>query len=255
VGLVTFFITGYFGVGLSTDPARARELATFLDDEIPFIACSIWMYLWIFPAALIPLFVVRCPHLLRRTALAYAVATAVSLVCFTAFPVTSERLRVHSATLDIARPSDLAVSVLYSLDPPYNLFPSLHLSIAALSAFSAWKAARSYGAAAFVGVGFVGVSACTVKQHFLLDTLGGLVLAALTGALILRPYRSGQRLKLRHTWRGPVAYFVLLTLCYAGFYAAFLFGVAVPSNKRMRQPSAPALRERLDDSLPEHVRH
>jgi membrane-associated phospholipid phosphatase len=240
VGLAVFFIIGYFGIGLSTDPARARELATPVDKEIPFLACSVWAYLWIFPAALIPLFVVRCPRLLRRTALAYAVAIALSLVCFAVFPVTSERLRVHLAMLEIARPSDWAVSVLYSIDPPFNLFPSLHLSLAALSAFSAWKAARSYGVAAFVGVGFVGVSACMVKQHFLLDILGGLVLAALTGALILQPYRSGQGVKLRHSWRGLVAYFVLLILAYAGFYAAFLVGVAIPPNQRMRQPSAPA---------------
>ena len=133
VGLVTFFVAGYFGVGLSMDPAHAHELATPLDMQ-----SRSWRarsgYLWMFPAALVPLFVIRCPRLLRRTALAYAAVIAFSLVCFTAFPVTSARLRVAPAMLDVARKSDWAVSVLYSLDPPYNLFPSLHVSIAALAA-------------------------------------------------------------------------------------------------------------------------
>jgi hypothetical protein len=114
---VTFFIAGYFGVGLSRDPARTSELLLPIDKEIPFVPASIWVYLWIFPAALIPLFVVLCPRLFRRTALAYATAIAVSLICFAAFPVTSTRLRVPPTMLDIARPSDWAVFILYSFDP------------------------------------------------------------------------------------------------------------------------------------------
>jgi hypothetical protein len=114
---VTFFIAGYFGVGLSRDPARTSELLLPIDKEIPFVPASIWVYLWIFAAALIPLFVVLCPRLFRRTALAYATAIAVSLICFAAFPVTSTRLRVPPTMLDIARPSDWAVFILYSFDP------------------------------------------------------------------------------------------------------------------------------------------
>jgi hypothetical protein len=42
---------------------------------------------------------------------------AVLLICFAAFPVTSTRLRVPPTMLDIARPSDWAVFILYSFDP------------------------------------------------------------------------------------------------------------------------------------------
>jgi membrane-associated phospholipid phosphatase len=225
VGLVTFFIAGYFGVGYVADPTRGWELATPLDDQIPFVARSVWVYLWAFPAALLPLFVVRCPRLLRRTALAYATVIAVSLVCFAAFPVTVARFRVDSAMLDISRPSDWAVSVVYALAPPCNCFPSLHLSITALAAFSTWKASRPLGAAAFLGVGLVGVSVCTVKQHFLPDPLGGLALAALVDALILRPYDPRLCEMPAYTWRGPVIYMGFLVLVYAGFYVAFLWAL------------------------------
>jgi membrane-associated phospholipid phosphatase len=223
VGLITFFIAGYFGLGSSTNPARARELTSSLDKQIPFVARSVWVYLMIFPSALVPLFVVRCPRLFRRTALAYATAIAVSLICFIAFPVTSARLRVAPDLLDMAHPSDWAVSVLYSLDPPYNLFPSLHLSIAALAAFSAWKAARVFGAVVFVTVGFIAVSVCTVKQHILLDVLGGLALAALAGAVILCPYRRKGGLNPAYSWRGPALFLIFLILVYAGYYVAYLW--------------------------------
>lgn len=219
LGLIIFFIAGYFGVGLSRNPADAGDLQTFLDDRIPFIAHSVWIYLLIFPAALLPLFVVRCRRLFRRTAVAYGVVIAVSLICFAAFPITAARLRPITAMLELTRPSDWAVSVLYSLDPPYNLFPSLHVSIAVLAAFSAWKAARLYGAVAFLFLVFVIVSVCTVKQHVVLDAVGGIVLAASAGALILRPYHTHEA--SAYSWRGPSIYLVFLALVYTGFYLTY----------------------------------
>lgn len=222
VALVIFFVTGYFGVGLSTKAVEARELNTFLDGQVPFIARSVWIYLLIFPAALLPLFVVRCQRLFRRTALAYAAAIAVSLICFKMFPVTSARLRADTALLDLLQPSNWAVATLYSIDPPYNLFPSLHLSIAALAAFSAWKAARLYGTVAIVCLAFVGVSVCTVKQHVVLDAAGGIVLGALASAIILRPYRPQAGVAPAYSWRGPLLYLAFLVVIYAGFYLLYL---------------------------------
>jgi hypothetical protein len=219
-GLSILFIVGYFGVGLSTDPARARELRSPLDGLIPFIAASVWVYLSVFPAALIPIFVVRCPRLLRRSALSYAITIAVSFFCFIAVPVTSIRLRATPAMLDITRPGDWAVSILYAVDPPYNLFPSLHLSIAALAAFIAWKASKPYGLIAFVAVGGIGASVCTVKQHFFFDALGGLGVASLVGALILHPYQPGG-VTPSYSWRGPALYVGVLVLMYTGLYLAW----------------------------------
>jgi len=111
--------------------------------------------------------------------------------------------------------------VLYRLDPPFNLFPSLHLSIAALSSLTAWKARRSYGAAAFVGVALIGASICTVKQHFVLDGFGGVALAALVHAFVLHPYRPMPGTDPAYGWRGPAAYAALLAALYAGIYAGF----------------------------------
>ena len=222
VSLTIFFIAGYFGIGLSRAPDQARELKIFLDDKIPFIARSVWIYLLIFPSALIPLFVVRCRRLFRRTAIAYAAAISFSLICFTVFPVTSARLRMDQASLNLTRASDWAVATLYSIDPPYNLFPSLHLAIAVLAAFAAWKAARVYGAAAFVTLVFIGVSVCTVKQHVVLDAIGGIALGALVAAVLLRPYRPDAGVEPAYSWRGLLLYVVFLLLVYTGFYLTYL---------------------------------
>lgn len=220
--LAGYFTAGYFGVGLLGHLEPARELRTYLDDKIPFVACSVWVYLWVFPNALAPLFAVRCSRLMRRTALAYATAISASLILFITFPVTSAGLRVSPKTLSFSSPSQWAVYVLYSLDPPFNLFPSLHLSIAALAAYSAWKASKLFGAALFVGVGLLSISVCTVKQHFLLDVLGGLALAALAGTLILRPYQPMSGVKPAYSWLGPISYLAFLVFVYTGFFVAYI---------------------------------
>jgi membrane-associated phospholipid phosphatase len=114
------------------------------------------------------------------------------------------------------------VALLYRLDPPVNLFPSLHLSIAGLAALSAWTARRSYGLAAGFGFALMSVSICTVKQHFVLDGLGGATLAAAIYAFVLRPYAPDPGTDPAYGWRGPAAFIVLLVAVYAGFYASFL---------------------------------
>lgn len=188
--LVAFFAFGYFGIGRNVDPSRARELATALDRRIPFIPATVWVYLAMFPTALSPLVLVRPMRLFRRTCGAYAAAIGVSLILFAAFPVTSKGLRAQGGALDPLSLSSRAVALLYRLDPPFNLFPSLHLSIAAIALLSAWKAARLPGAAVGLMLAVIGVSVCTVKQHFVLDALGGLTLAAVVYAVVLRPYRA-----------------------------------------------------------------
>lgn len=220
-GLIALFLIGYFGVGHSIDPLRARGLAFAFDERIPFISHSVWIYLLVFPAALMPLFVVRCPRLFRRTAVAYLSVMAVSFICFSSFPVTSTGLRAPLEVLDLSYPSDWAVSVLYALDPPFNLFPSLHLSIASLAAISAFKANRVFGIVALISVGFIGVSVCTVKQHVLLDVLGGLALALIVAAVFLRSYRVKDGVNPAYSWRGPALYGMFLLLIYAGYLVAY----------------------------------
>jgi hypothetical protein len=221
-GVIALFVAGYFGIGLHTSPSVVRELRTSLDATIPFLAPTIWIYLWLFPASLLPLFLIRDRDLFRRTIAAYAVVIAVSLAVFTVFPVTSKELRVDPAALDTTRIAPWSVALLYRLDPPYNLFPSLHLSIAALAALSAWNASRVYGAAVSMGVVLIAVSICTVKQHFVWDGVAGLALAGAAYAVVIRPYTPTAGTSPAFGWRGPAAYAVLVALMYAGFVAAFL---------------------------------
>jgi len=225
VGLIVFFVMGYFGVAMLGNRGRTHVLMTVMDDKIPFLAGSIWLYLWAFPCALIPLFVVRCPMLFRRTAIGYAALIAVSLLCFAVFPVTSLPLRIPPTRLEVSGFSGWAIARLYALDPPYNLFPSLHVSISALAAFSVWKASRPYGAAALASLGFVAASVCTTKQHYLLDVLGGLTLSALVGGVLLGRCGRLKNVDAAYSWRGPALYLGLVAVFYSGWWMAFVYSL------------------------------
>jgi hypothetical protein len=209
-------------VGWSVGASRARTLSTPLDARIPFIAGSIWIYLALFPAAFLPLFVVRCRYLFRRTIAAYLFAVAVSVAIFASLPVTSAGLRVDAASLDTKQFAPWAVSLLYRVDPPYNLFPSLHLSIALLAGLSAWKASRRVGAAVIAGTAFIAASICTVKQHFLLDAAGGVVVAAAAYALTLHAYEPDEGVDTAYGRRGLTAFSACALCAYAGLYTIFV---------------------------------
>jgi membrane-associated phospholipid phosphatase len=130
-------------------------------------------------------------------------------------------LRTDVSSLDATRFSRWAVSTLYAIDPPFNLFPSLHLSIALLAASAAWKARRAYGAAALTSLAPVAASICTVKQHFVLDGIGGAALAAVVHAVVLRPYRPEPGSTPPRAGADPQAYGALLAAAYAGLYLGF----------------------------------
>lgn len=229
--VATLFVGGYFGVGRAVDPTTARSIATPLDAALPFWPASIFVYVTVFPGALLPLFTVRCPRLFRRTALAYVAVIAVSLACFVALPVTSLPLRADTASLASGPgPSRVledwiawGVRTLYAWDPPVNLFPSLHLAVATVAASVSGRARRAYGLLAGVWVAAVAVSVCTIKQHYVLDAVAGVALgAAAHGALaarvrLARPAAYG--------WRGPLAFAALLGLVFAGFGLLYTLGL------------------------------
>jgi membrane-associated phospholipid phosphatase len=226
--ILASYAMGYFGVGWATDPRRAHSLATPLDALIPFVPGTIFLYAWLFTAMLFPLFVVRSPALFRRVGLAYAAVIAACLVVFAVYPVSAADLRTGVGDLDVSRFTGWGVNLVYTLDPPYNLFPSLHLAIATLAALSAWKARPIYGAIGFAWVLPIAVSVSTLKQHYVVDSVAGAALACAVYAAIIRPYARVSERESAYGWGGPLLYLGFNVLFYAVAYVVFRSGVDAP---------------------------
>ncbi|MBK7973986.1 MAG: phosphatase PAP2 family protein [Deltaproteobacteria bacterium] len=217
---------GYHLVGLATDTAQAHSLRLSIDDRIPFLPWSVYLYSWVYTAMLYPLFVVRCSGLFRRTVEAYAITIAVSLVVFAMFPVTSVGFRPDPATLDQSVFHNWGVALTFFVDPPTNLFPSLHLSIATLAALIAGRARPLFGWCAAPMVLAVAVSITTMKQHFVLDGVGALAVATFAFRSRFASFHEERDATgpLAYSWRGPVGYLFFHGVVYLALYVAFRCG-------------------------------
>src|SRR5207253_906556 len=71
---------------------------------------------------LLPVFVVRQEEQIRRTVLAYLMVWIVAYVCFLVYPTAAPRpAKVIGEGFAV-----WGLRFLYSADPPYNCFPSIH---------------------------------------------------------------------------------------------------------------------------------
>lgn len=224
--VVLFFLVGYFGVGwVATDPADARSLALPLDRAIPFLLGSVIVYWSILPMGLLPVFVVADRNVFRRVALAYTVTIAIALAIFVAFPVTSAGFRPDAAAFADAGFTGWLLRLLHFLDPPLNLFPSLHLALAFLAALAAVRVRSPLGVIAVVWTLCIAVSVCTTKQHFALDAVAGMALAALVQRVLFANPRVPVSLAdATFGTRGIALFAGLVALFYACLYAAYLVG-------------------------------
>jgi len=167
-------------------PGRALYVPELpLDRVVPlqpawaFVYGSLYLFLII-----LPIFVVRQEDHIRRTVLAYLMVWIAAYVCFLAYPTVAPR------------PANVVgdgfvvwgLRCLYSADPPYNCFPSLHVAHSFVSALTCYRAHREVGIAASLCASLVAVSTLFSKQHYILDVVAGVFLACMAYVLFLRSF-------------------------------------------------------------------
>ena len=215
---------GYYLIGLTFDPTQGASLNTPLDDAIPFLPAFMWAYEGVYTALLYPVFVVRCQRLFRRVAWGYFWVATVSIVIWALFPVAATTLRPDVTNLDTSVFHCWGLRVNYALDPPLNLFPSLHVAIATLAALSAYKARPLYGAFGAVGAVLITLSTVFVKQHFVADGVAGVVLAFVVYRFTIAGYERGsaEPEAVAYSWRGPLGYALFHLSMVVAFLVAWL---------------------------------
>lgn len=155
-----------------------------LDHRIPLQPAWVLVYgsLYLF-LILLPVFVVRQEEHIRRTVFAYLTVWIAAYVCFFFYPTVAPR---PDDTLTGEGFLVWGLRFLYSSDPPYNCFPSLHVAHSFVSALSSYRVHRGLGAVASVCAFAVGLSTLFTRQHYILDVVAGILLAAVAYAVFLR---------------------------------------------------------------------
>jgi membrane-associated phospholipid phosphatase len=210
----------YFVIAILTRDRPAHLPALPLDRMVPLQPEWMLVYgsLYLF-MVILPVLVVRDPALFRRALQGYLTVMIVAYVGFLVYPST------------LPRPEDVpgtgfavwSLRLLYTLDPPYNCFPSLHVAYSFVSALTCYRVHRGVGIAAVSWAALIGISTLYTKQHYVVDVAAGVLSAWVAYLVFLRPYPRGavsESDRRRAPWRA-LAVIAIFAVMVAGFWTAF----------------------------------
>lgn len=199
----------YMIIGWDFIPGRTLHVPELALDRMVTVEPR-WslVYLSLFLAAILPVFVVHQQELVRRTILGFLMVWLLSFACFLAYPTIGPRPdKIIGEGFQV-----WALKEIYSSDVRYNCFPSLHVAQCFLAASASYRVHRGVGMVAGVWAFLVGMSTVYTKQHYVLDVIGGMLLASAAYVLILRTYPR-EAVPERERRLAPV-----LALCAFGIY-------------------------------------
>lgn len=167
------------------------DMTCALDGAVPFLPWTVSAYVgaYVFWAAGYNLAVWRTGEHARRFLAADILGKAVCLVCFLALPTAMTRPEIPEKA-----PLGWMLNIIYTLDAPDNLFPSIHC----LDSWLCWASVRDqrnvpawYRVLSLVFALAIAVSTLTTRQHVLADVMGGLALGELCWQLAGRTPIAG----------------------------------------------------------------
>lgn len=171
----------YFGVGAWNASRPMQVLAWDPVWRFPFVSAFVLVY---DSAYLLPLMAVlslkdRAPA--RRFSAVTCGVIALSAACFLAWPLTLDR-----PPLVVASVFDKLLAALYAADRPTNLFPSLHVSLSFLFALAVGHAKPRWRGWMITWATLIAVSTLFTRQHYLIDVLGGILVAWVAWGIFLK---------------------------------------------------------------------
>jgi membrane-associated phospholipid phosphatase len=174
----------YFGIGHAHLARSTELLRTPLDDMIPLLPWTVWCYLPFYAA----IFVISIAGFRRRSlfngaALAVVVVMLLGAAGHLFIGAEYPRPIVYPP---YGGPSRAFLAAVQHIDPPGNVFPSLHVAQTSTLAFLLVRDRPRLGRLAIAMATALALSTLTTKQHFIADVLAGYVLAFLGRAVALR---------------------------------------------------------------------
>lgn len=179
--LVLLTLIPYHWINENTAPRF--DLMTPLDDAVPFLPWTLPLYQSFYVLILAAAWVCEADEFLR-TLLAVLAANFIAYLGFltlTAHYPRPDPTGIESAWLRAG------FEKMFGYDQPGNTFPSLHVTVTWLLTLRMVR--RRFGTFWLVWGSLVVLSTLTVKQHFVVDVVGGLAVAWGVNAWLLRDRR------------------------------------------------------------------
>lgn len=155
------------------NPAAApRQFRTALDDRIPFQPRWVWIYSFLYYPVIVAInWTVTSPRHFLYVAISYLILLVFQMIFFVFLPVeTPAEWRTASAGQGRSR---RFLAFVQKFDAPSNSFPSMHTSVAMLTALHLYPA---LGPVVFGFPVLIALSCLFTKQHYLVDLPAGAVL-------------------------------------------------------------------------------
>ena len=156
--------------------ARPRELRLPIDDWIPYRPYWVWIYSFLYyPVILYVNWVLESPGQFTHVAASYLLLLFLQMAFFVLFPVvtpSSWRLPHKRCTL-----SERFLAFVQRFDAASNSFPSMHVSVAMLTALHLYS---GLGAWVFAFPSLIALSCLFTKQHYVVDLPAGAALGWIT---------------------------------------------------------------------------
>jgi membrane-associated phospholipid phosphatase len=174
----------YFGIGhlhlnRSTDLLRTR-----LDDAIPFWPWTAWCYLPFYAGVfIIAIAGFRRRALFNRALLSVVIVMSLGALGHIFVGAEYPRPVLHPPYANF---SASFMALVQRIDPPGNVFPSLHVAHTTMLSLLLIKDRPRLGLVALVMATALALSTLTTKQHFLADVISGYLLAFLGRWIALR---------------------------------------------------------------------
>jgi membrane-associated phospholipid phosphatase len=214
----------YFVIAILTRerPVHAPELALDRAMSVQPAWMIVYGSLYVF-AVVLPLLAVRQAGLFRRALQSYLLVMLVAYAGFLLYPTVAPRPVSVSGDGFAAWTLRLA----YSLDPPYNCFPSLHVAYSFVSALTCYRVHRTIGIGAIVWAALIGISTIYTKQHYVVDVIVGTLMAYVAYLLFLRgfPRAAVSDSDRRRAAAGAQYAIGLYGVVVAGFWLAYQAGM------------------------------
>ncbi len=183
VGLTVYNVIGRLDLRRST-----TLLETGIDRAIPLVPWTTWFY----EPFYIGIFVIgvlgfRSRLLFNRTLVCVVANGVVGGVFHLLLPAAYPRPVLAPPHPDL---STAFLALVHRIDPPGNVFPSLHVAHGFMIAFLLRRERPTLGAAALVMATLLALSTLTTKQHFVVDIIAGFAMALGCRAWALRDVRQ-----------------------------------------------------------------
>ena len=151
---------------------EAREFRLPLDDRIPYRPRWVWIYSFLYYPVIVAVnWSVTSPRQYLYVAISYLLLLGFQMAFFTLLPVATP-VEWRSCNARRGR-SERFLAFVQSLDARSNSFPSMHTSVATLTAF---HLSLVFGPWVFLFPVLIALSCLYTKQHYLVDLPAGALL-------------------------------------------------------------------------------